>query len=335
MPVPVPRQTRPIAHPVFKSNNSSLSQTNKTLDVTGSLSVQPLRPPLSFGSREEWPSSLPSWRRNKQRLSSDEVGLPARQLQAQDFYLGLTAAGNAPVIKGTNAQASFPPMYNLFSGLRRAPEENNSVPNQYSGQGDGCDEMSIDYNMNEALRDMQWELVGRDVIDAIGEDQPNTFNSNPFPIKEVTNSATLKNRSYLSGEFTPVYEDRSPGSGSGPDSGSSPLEPVTPFGDFVDRAVADVQHFAENHRYTDHGVTSDLRQHDTQCNPDAYQAAPVFPSIADVPKVKDDAISDTVAPTVNVGYKKLVEPLSEWVANYVWKICTMGYSLPAAFAQTS
>ncbi|KAF9557226.1 hypothetical protein CPC08DRAFT_725201 [Agrocybe pediades] len=326
MPVPVPRQTKPIAHPVIKNKHSALGQANNTFDVTGPPSAGPLGPQPPFGTNEERLNYLPSWR----RLSSDEARQSAHQL---DFYLGLAAAGNASVIKGTNAQASVPPMNNLLSNLHQAPRDSGSGRYRNSNNS-SSEKMPIDYSMNEAQlhEDMQWKLVGRSVIDALGEDLPHGINDSPSPMQVMTDSATLKNRSHLSAGFTSSFEDQSPGSGSGPDSGSSPLEPLTPFGDFVDRAVADVQHYGEGVAYAN-GNIPECNQQGTYCKQPVYQAAPVFPSIADVPK--DDSTADTVAPTVNVGYKKLVEPLSEWVANYVWKVCTMGYSLPAEFAQTS
>ena len=38
-------------------------------------------------------------------------------------------------------------------------------------------------------------------------------------------------------------------------------------------------------------------------------------------------------PTASIAYKKLAEPLAEWIANYVWKVCTTGMNLPATYAQ--
>ncbi|KAF8974648.1 hypothetical protein BDZ97DRAFT_1947510 [Flammula alnicola] len=334
MPVPVPRLTKPRAHPVTKPHNRVLGQTIPSQNVTGSLPFPPLGPLPSFGNREEWNSSLPlpSWRRNKQRLPSGEDCRPTEQPNLQDFYQGLTAADNASVIKGAHAEACIPPMYNLLR-VQQLPT-GNTYPREHQGMhGDMDDGMDAGFStLVQAQFDsnMQWDvdfLVGREEIDV-------HRNSGSTPAEIATDPAALNTRSYQAGAFSPIFEDQSPGSADGPDNGSSPLEPVTPFGDFVDRAVADAQSYAafDNH-YAERNAISDYYQ-DKQVNLETYQAPPVFPTLIELPKAQDP-IPDTVTPSPTVRYKKLSEPLSEWVAAYVWKVCTTGFSLPPAFTQPS
>ncbi|PPQ92340.1 hypothetical protein CVT25_008690 [Psilocybe cyanescens] len=330
MPVSVPRQTKSQAHPVDKSSQRASSRTILSQCVTGSLPVPPLGPPPSFGTRAEWLSSLPSWRRNKQRLYSDEAGLPPQLLETQDFYLGLAAAANAPVIKGPHAEACIPPMNNLLERHQEVPRNARHF-DQCVAQFDMDAEMSTAYTI---ANQHQWDatlLASRDAVDAMVEDQPHGFTSNSSPVEYLTDSAN-HNRSYQSGAFSPIFEDQSPGSASGPETGSSPLEPLTPFGEFVDRAVAHAQHTTVDNLHAERSIIPDYYQTTKQPVFDAYQVAPVYPSIADEPN-QQDPLADTIAPTTTVGYKKLSQPLSEWVAVYVWKVCTTGFSLPSAFAR--
>lgn len=141
--------------------------------------------------------------------------------------------------------------------------------------------------------------------------------------------------------------DLDPGLDSGPDSGSSPLEPATPFADFVDNAIA-----AVNPPLLDYHSSSAAQASvapPTYPEKEAVLAPqPVFPSIADqptqhqqqlqVPQQQEQQVPPSITPpppSATDNYKKLAEPLSEWVATYVWKACTTGFSLPPAFVQPS
>lgn len=337
MPVPVPRHPKPIAHPVVKNSHRALGQTIQTHFLPGFLPGPPQEQPPS-SAPEEWPSSLPSWRRTNQRLSLDEDRLPAQHHHQQDFYLGLAAAGNAPVIKGAHAEACIPPMHSLF-GHDQAPIKVIHAAEQFTAPQIIDVEMDVDnsFSTRELLhsgpQQSDYRLISQDVLAAPGKDQPSSGSSDTSPVGILTDSVTLCNRSYYPGTFSPILEDQSPGSDSGPDSGSSPLEPLTPFGDFVDRAVAGAQHVMLEGPYVERNALVEDYQ-EKQAIPDVYQAVPVFPTIADAPK-QQDPISDTVTLGATGGYKKLAEPLSEWVANYVWKVCTTGFSLPPAFVQPS
>jgi hypothetical protein len=133
---------------------------------------------------------------------------------------------------------------------------------------------------------------------------------------------------YERGAFTPVFEDQSPGVYSGPDVGSSPVGPVTPFGEFVDRAVA-----AES--YATYGEPLSAKSQAAQQCGSAPQSHEFHPY---VDQLKEDArapVPEVVTPSATSGYRKLAEPLSDWVANYVWKACSTGFSLPSAFSRPS
>ncbi|PPR03843.1 hypothetical protein CVT26_000841 [Gymnopilus dilepis] len=334
MPVPVPRHSIPVAHPVVKNSHRNLGQTLQTPLLPAFLSGPPQEPPPS-SAQEEWLRSLPSWRRSDQRLSVDEVHSPVQPLHQQDFYLGLAAAGNAPVIKGAHAEACIPPMQSFF-GHDPAPIKLVHPNGQYAAPQAIDVEMDLDNSScaRAPIHPGQGHdiLIGQDALAAAGSDmhRASSGSGDTPPVGILTDSVTLCNRSYLS---SPIYDDQSPGSASGPDSGSSPLEPLTPFGDFVDRAIAESQHAVLEDHYVDHSALADEYQ-EKQIVPEVYQAAPVFPTIADVPK-QQDPVSDTLTPGASGWYKKLAEPLSEWVANYVWKVCTTGFSLPPAFVQPS
>jgi hypothetical protein len=133
---------------------------------------------------------------------------------------------------------------------------------------------------------------------------------------------------YERGAFTPVFEDQSPGVYSGPDVGSSPVGPVTPFGEFVDRAVA-----AES--YATYGEPLSAKSQAAQQCGSAPQSHEFHPYV-DQPKEDARApVPEVVTPSATSGYRKLAEPLSDWVANYVWKACSTGFSLPSAFSRPS
>jgi hypothetical protein len=184
---------------------------------------------------------------------------------------------------------------------------------------------------------MRWDvdlLVGSEEDDAMAADHAHRGITAPLA-QMPTDSAVPNNRSYQAGAFSPIFEDQSPGSASGPDNDSSPLEPITPFGDFVDRAVADTDPYATSFssQYVEQSAMADYYQ-GKQLNVETYQAPPVFPTLTEPPKDQEH-IGDTITSSPTVGYKTLSEPLSEWIASYVWKVCTTGFSLPLTFAQPS
>ncbi|KXN87926.1 hypothetical protein AN958_07936 [Leucoagaricus sp. SymC.cos] len=267
MPVPVPRFSKPPSHPVIKTKQS-IPPAVDLHTLSNTLPPCPTGPPPSFGTREEWISSLPAWRRDKpRRIWEDELHSSDHPTD-QGFPRGLTAAGNAPVIKGAHAEACLPPLYSLF------------------GQ----------FTPPECILDEE---------DDMGSD---------------------------SAGFSPSSDDRSPA-----DPVSSPLGPVTPFGIFVDRAVAGgAQVFPSTCGKT---YPADIAAPATAFDEPkgaAYQAFAPFAPIAfgDHPKEPAPAVENDIS-SINAGYKKLAEPLASWIADYVWKVCTTGLSLPPPFVAHS
>jgi len=309
MPVPVPHRPKQVAHPVIKTaycGDSHIPNLAHTLPTT------PIGPPPSFGTREQWISSLPSWRRTKpRRIWEDDSRLPDQRVK-QDFRWGLTAAGNATVIKGTHADACIPP----FSTLLQAP-----------GQPPAEIEMASD---RLAIDHRQWSAGmparTRDDIMVVEDDSRDIY-----PRGVVITGSIYNEQGYERGAFTPIFEDQSPGMAvQGVDS--SPLEPITPFGDFVDRAVATAQ--------SDTGylalVGNPVPESADICGPRYYQAASSYHIVPEQPKEPAPAPApEVVTPSATSGYKKLAEPLSDWFANYVWKVCTTGLSLPSLFSKPS
>lgn len=295
MPVPVPVHTKQPAHPVIKKHHIDDGHSNPFSSLTRSLPVAPTGPPPSFGTREQWINSLPSWRRTKPRRIWEEDSRLVGSCAEQDFSQGLAVAANASVIKGAHAEACIPPLFNFLQSpaLHSSPID-----------GDADDEMSSEGStVSQRHSGGPWsdgspaELQQGDIKMSV----------NPAPTA-----------SYERGAFSPIFEEPSPGD----NSGSSPIGPATPFADFVDRAVAADGYDGE------YGVpaisTDDMPYGINKCEYDYYQAQP---SIIEEPK-EPVLASEVVTPSASVGYKKLAEPLSEWIANYIWKTCTTEGAFP-------
>jgi len=338
MPVPVPCLNRQPAHPINKPVNNFKGKTIPTTFFAGPKRAPPLGVPSSFRTREEWNNSLPSWGRPQNRPYWDEDCIPAQpHLTTQVFSQGLTVAENASVIKGAPAEACIPPMYHLLP-VSQLAQGNIYSHGEYRMTGTIEDDTDTDFTtMDQAQFDsnMQWDvdfLVGDgDVVDAVRVDRQQCPADDRSVMEPMADSAADKHRSHSFGAFSPVYEDHSPATA---DSNTSPLEPITPFGEFVDRAVAEPpsRSFLDS-QYETHNDIANYYD-DNQSALDAYKPPPVFPSLCDLPK-EPNPIVDTLTPSDSVGYKKLSKPLSEWVANYVWKVCTTGFSLPQSFTVAS
>lgn len=321
MPVPVPRLYKPPAHPVIKPSHSTDTHTNSFQNFAATLPVSPAGPPPSFGTREEWINSLPSWRRIKPRRIWEE---DTRVAEQHFFHQGLTAADNASVIKGPHAEACSSPTY----GNAASPRCHMDQP---GSDGDADDEMDSDdppTKPKQCGNGFKWEsgyLNGPTAASGIKDLSSQQMEGSPSLV--FTDLATSENQRGL---FSPIFEDQSPSTTSGPDLTSSPLEPVTPFGDYVDRAVAATTYTGSSNYAINAVTVSEYECPDGNHVTDYYQAQPVFPTIANQPN--EASAADVVTPSATAGYKKLAEPLSEWVANYVWKVCTTGLSLPSSFA---
>jgi len=322
MPVPVPRLNRQPAHPISKSINAQIIPI-----FAGSKPAPPLGTPPPFRTREEWNNSLPSWRRPQQRLYKDENCI---SYATEDFCQGLTVAEDASVIKGAHAEACIPPTYHRSQVSQMAKGVHEPEQSRISAIEDQVDTGFTAVDQAQFDSHMQWDVdflvSDGDMIDTLGVNRHQC----PTDSRSVGNSAPNKNHSF--GTFSPVY-DHSPASGV--DSNASPLEPVTPFGEFVDRAVAEPQSRSsmDNRCGMQNAIT--IHYEDIQPVLEVYKPPPVFPSISDLPKEPDPIVDMMVTPSATVGYKTLSEPLSEWIANYVWKVCTTGFSLPHAFTVAS
>ncbi|KAL0573713.1 hypothetical protein V5O48_008232 [Marasmius crinis-equi] len=298
MPVPVPCVSKPPAHPVIKPRLYDNGKTNSFGNLTRTLPVSPTGPPPSFGTREEWINSLPSWRRSKPRriweedFNSERISPQQGHGAQQGFYQGLAVSDNASAIKGSRAEACLPPLSSppqLPSTIVR--EDVEMYPPHLTRNQGYCGETTCDalmHTVRNGAMEMEVDRLtsGVDADDMYGTDS-----------------------------FTPFYEDESP-NGSAGHAGSSPIEPVTPFVDYVDRAVA-VNHYATQEWC-----------HESKPAPQFFSLPPVA-ELTQEPVPAATAVPDLVAPTATAGYRKLSEPLSEWIANFVWKACTTGSNLPS------
>ena len=130
------------------------------------------------------------------------------------------------------------------------------------------------------------------------------------------------------GLFAPVLEDDSPDMMNG-DIGSSPIEPVTPFGDYVDRVVA----------ASDASILHDSllpsRSQELQvpvsvdCDPQFCHLHPC--ALVEVKQESVAAVNEHPS-TASVIHRQLAEPMAEWLVSYVWKVCTNVLVLPQTIA---
>ena len=313
MPVPVPRTNRPTAYPVTKHNPAQTKAIH-------TISATPNRL-----------QSLPSWRRKSHHPGWQEILPPPAQYSVQGFYKGLTAADNASVIKGAHAEACIPPKYKSIF-LSQMITDILPSDDQANWEVDGDYAMSSHrlshVDQTQFHDSSSWDsnhLISNQGCGLRQEDWSRYLNKSSF--KVVTDIAVVNDR-LLHQAISP-----NPDSSSGHDSGSSPMEPVTPFVEFIDRAVAAPQYSISDDGYADFSATHECYQ-DTQAVLNACQAPPVSPSIAE-PSLKHQLVVDTVTFSTTFGFKKLSGPLADWVANYVWKACTTGLSLPPTFSQPS
>ena len=313
MPVPVPRTSKLVAHPVIKKNKSGGLQANPFQNLTRTLPVSPTGPPPSYGTREQWIESLPTWRRQKpRRIWEDDNNSQVQQPAAQDFSQGLTVAADAPVIKGERAQACIPPLSTMLDSPRP------SIPKVVSANdGEADDEMQLD------LPQWKWESC----MDYAVESLPQQFGApNSSPASVHTDVSIPAAHPYERGAFSPVFEDESPGFGEG---APSPMEPVTPFCDFVDRVVAGTLPSKQSGGMDFTGAENAMPKARVPCLQDFQSAGAA--QIVEQPKQPAQApVSATISSSATA-YKKLAEPLAEWMASYVWKVCTTGYNLPSNY----
>lgn len=276
--------------------------------------MSPTGPPPSFGTREQWINSLPSWRRSKpRRIWEEDSHYPLRNGVDQDFHQGLAVAENVAAIKGSRAQACLPP---LSSPPYVSPIHMQRDVQVYPPR------LIVHRNSDATIADTHTHLVGNpaaemdvDYHHTSGEEAENV------PSDDM----------YRSGSFTPFYEDDSPGARDGHHLDSSPMEPVTPFGEYVDQAMAAAP-LAVSY---DEGIYRNEPQVpgypygcvDEKCAT-RWPSLPPVMQIPQEPVPAPAAVPELVTPTATAGYRRLSEPLSEWIANFVWKVCTTGSNLP-------
>lgn len=277
MPVPVPRSTRPPAHPVTKFHRHS--------DPPYPTSV----PSLTF-ARSNGISRSRSW------ISTKPHRIWEEDVEGLGFCDGLTTAANAHVIKGVRAQACLPPI----SSLARHPEAYGT--NYRHSTGD------MTYDTLPYPEDDDADLMQISPVDDM----------NPY------------SRNY--GAFSPVFEDPSPEPHVEYDPGSSPIGPMTPFGDFIDRAMAENPgHIGPTDPMYPPGPYDTYQDHRYGTSHNQTHSYPPAESPLKQPPASDAAS----VPCASVDYKRLVDPLSEWLACYIWRVCTTGAGLPHPFFRPS
>ncbi|KAF9490523.1 hypothetical protein BDN71DRAFT_1399839 [Pleurotus eryngii] len=307
MPVPVPLNNKPVAHPVAKNFNprsASHPYTSDLQHLARSLPVSPAGPPPSFGTREQWINSLPSWRRSKPRRiwEEDTHTVPGHR---QYFHQGLTAVEDAVVIKGKRAQACIPPLGTLLRSLGVPSQPKAKMPALTFGTMNDYDQ----YSMSVDAEDSSGTVRG--TSDCAGSTRSGSYGGSP------------------------MLRDESP---TGTDNdGSSPLGPVTPFSDFIDRAVSTpAVPYGQDDRSMGR-VIQDPYYATVDYIPGGALPPPFRPSVEYVKEQAPAPVAapEVVTPSASPGYRKLAEPLANWVVNYVWRVCTTGFSLPPKFAVPS
>jgi hypothetical protein len=333
MPVPVFQYSRPPAHPVIKqdrhSGDLSISQPSTFPNLTKSLPPPPPGPPPSFGTREEWISSLPLWRRNKpRRIWEEEDSRLPTHLDMQDFSNGLIRAGNAPIIKGDRAQACIPPLLTIFQAEHIHPQH---PPELDEDADDEIGSITLDYDIES-----QWSGSTSHSDDATAMEIDSACDHHYLSIgcSAPDSSDSFPQRRHhpqFDDSYSPASEGLSPGPLADEDPASSPLGPITPFGVFVDRAVASSHHFSDgpkvalpvtttfDHQSPHYGAppraaTLQYEATERQQEGGVYTAPDVLPM-----------------PPATFSYKKVANPLADWVATFIWKVCTTGMSLPAQY----
>ncbi|KAH9918244.1 uncharacterized protein BXZ73DRAFT_53102 [Epithele typhae] len=344
MPVPVPVFIKQPSHQVIKINHPSQPDSKSSVfqHLTNTLPLPPQGPPPSLASREEWISSLPSWRRNKpRRIWEDDYGL-SQDLTQQGFQEGLTAADNASVIKGAHAQASIPPVRastfeaDFLSGnMYLAPEEMDDEMDGYPAMRDWrSDDDLSDFPQ---VQQKTYQRMSTDSPIAVAVDR--TADSRTITRSLSAPGVAEAYARYERGAFSPVLEDYSPdvAENFSPEQagdvevGSSPIGPATPFADYVDNAFVEAQYVPalQRSRAAERNQSVSYPTHDGY-HATCYQCQTCQ---GEQPVQQAPATESVVTPVATAAYKKLAAPLSEWIVGYVWKVCTTGMRLPPVYAQ--
>lgn len=296
MPVPAPRLIRHSSHPVSKSEHPA-QVTNKPVfqPLTHNLPF-PLRGvPAAVGTRGQWARSMDPWATLHKPRKSWEDGIPFDDREDDEnlgFQVGLTGAVNAPVSNGSRAQAPFPP---LFPSLTLA------APTSYERYSDAIgDDADSDYSPMHYGNGSEWSYDD----DA---DMDDGFDPSLDERYEPSRVGYEQTRAYNS----PLLDDLSPMAPMDP--ASSP-GPITPFGEFVDRVV------------TSHSGAFDAEGHSHPTkyrSREAYQGEGCGAECEQCQSYEVPRAPATATPSADEAYRKLVDPMSEWIAAFVWKVCTV------------
>jgi hypothetical protein len=130
------------------------------------------------------------------------------------------------------------------------------------------------------------------------------------------------------GLFAPILEDDSPDMMNG-DIGSSPIEPVTPFGDYVDRAVAASDTTVVHDPFVPARSQEFQLPISVNCDSQLCHLHP-YPHA----ELKEESLSavNEQPSTASLIHKQLAEPMAEWLVSYAWKVCTNVLVLPRTIA---
>jgi len=296
MPVPVPPYSRPPAHTADKPKRHSDPTRYTSLPASYSLNSLNTQRPVSHRPRRIWEEEFTA-----------QLGFPQ----------GLTTAANAGVIKGARAQACLPPMASL------AHRNRPYVHNRRHSSGDMVTNLSVFSSSASTFFTADSSPTQTYRATRSHAEDGDTMNVSP-----IENYDNFFARNF--GAFSPLVEDPSPDAHQY-DPCSSPIGPVTPtpFGDFIDRAIT--SNYVEptiDPTYPDLGRQSYNAYHGNQ-QPQYGQPASKQSPRKQVPTVA------APPPTATTEYKKLVDPLSEWLGCYVWRVCSTGTGLPSNFARPS
>lgn len=284
MPAPVLKRTRQCS-----TTGNPLQKQASALYHERSLSL-PVDTPLSSSGalRFASPSSTTGPKQEVCSLTS---------VVAQGVRQGLASATGAPAIKGSHAEACIPPLSTLTRGMEvRFRQLSLTVPN---------------------FIDQETSLV------------PLLAFSEGFVLSELPPSGTRRWSSTgnfqaedEAGIVAPLLEDDSSELVIG-ELASSPIEPLTPFGDYVDRAVAT----SDAPVYDPFVANKSQELHITYpgaCTPEFDRLHYASAVLKEMYRREDNQ----PPPSASLTYKRLAEPMAECVVSYVWKVCTNRIMLP-------
>lgn len=263
--------------PYFIAQSDS-SRVDKTFQyVISNLPSNPTGPPPGFGTREEWLQSLPAWRKNKPRQTSQDQKLVSDMGLSEyvDFNRGLIDTRFVSVSKGGVAEACSPPVPSNPKGLR----EGFQYPNMYGV-------LSVRQTASTGLEAPPSSVTAIGMAQPLsllalspdrGDDSPISPSPRTPDSLEVWASTTL----------------------------ADPENCPTPFAEHVDRAFAEAAALSPQPAYVTRSV----------CKQPTTQECSSLP------------LEPILNPLSMRSYRAMAEPLSDWLALYIWRVCTTGLSL--------